>query len=193
MQAAMTAATSENGTIETWGNGSGTPGGGFTQYVVPQLRVMTTCGTGVNLGCFAPNTVYKYLNGNDDSPYDANPWCDKYRLADGAAILIGGWNQNCNSVRGTSLALSNSCGYFFVDINGDKKPNKQGYDSFYFWITKYGIVPFGAPDDTGHSLASCRKTGADSDGSCTAWVIYKENMDYLTCTAGADCDSKLKW
>lgn len=191
MQSALTMAVAEHGPIETWGPSAGNPTGPFTANVIPYLSIIKTCGIEVNQGCFAPNTVYKYLNGNDDSPLDANPWGEKYVLADGAAILTGHWNYNCDAVKGTSEALKHECSYFLVDINGAKKPNIQGRDTFFFWVTKNGIVPFGSAFDTASPVTACRRTGADSDGSCTAWVIYEENMDYLKCN-GSECDA-INW
>jgi hypothetical protein len=69
-----------------------------------------------------------------------------------------------------------------VDLNGFKKPNQLGRDTFYFFLTKYGVVPMGIKDDTFFPLQSyCRISGTTTQNgyACAAWVLAKDNMDYL--------------
>jgi len=91
-------------------------------------------------------------------------------------------NQDCLQVRGTTLALQNTCGLMTVDVNSFKKPNQVGVDIFRFVFTKYGIIPEGSASGTSRSFSGdCRDKTIASGYGCTAWVIYKENMDYLHC------------
>ena len=59
-----------------------------------------------------------------------------------------------------------------VDVNGEKKPNKFGYDAFIFYVVKNkGIVPAGA-----YTTSSCNK---DSHGSgCAARVLRENAINY---------------
>ena len=78
----------------------------------------------------------------------------------------------------TELPIYNVCGIFYLDTDGYKGENTVAKDIFEFWITKQGqIVPFGTPEDTSHPISDCAMN--QSGWGCAAWVIYKENMDYL--------------
>ena len=77
--------------------------------------------------------------------------------------------------KGDNEPLSQTIGIADVDINGGKAPNTYGKDVFVFYITKWGVLPMGTPNETDYPLSSCRVYGF----SCAAWVIAKGNMDYL--------------
>ncbi len=82
-------------------------------------------------------------------------WGDTYpyqsaTLSDGAAVTFftfGG--ASCTSQCGTIIgSLSNLCGYFLVDINGNAAPNMVGKDFMELWLTKnsnggYDLIPSG--------------------------------------------------
>ena len=88
----------------------------------------------------------------------------------------------CSSVAVDTKYLQNVCGDIKVDINGDAPPNVVGKDVFVFYYTKYNIVPLGYVEDTLRPISKfCnRKSNEKLNGhSCSAWVIYKGNMDYL--------------
>jgi prepilin-type N-terminal cleavage/methylation domain-containing protein len=60
-------------------------------------------------------------------------------LANGAQIGISAIDTNCNdSSWGLANFGQNLCTEFYIDVNGDKKPNKAGED--YLWI---GVAPSG--------------------------------------------------
>ena len=65
--------------------------------------------------------------------------------------------------------------YFYYDINGTQKPNKFGEDSFAFRAINRDIYPF---DDVS-GISACNNVA--SGFGCTAWVVYRGNMDYLDC------------
>lgn len=144
------------------------------------LNVVKNCGTGS--GCWASDTTY-FLNGQPySSLFQPNVRKDmtKLRLEDGTSLGFGNVNSGCTGRRGMTKALSSICGWVVVDINGDKRPNTYGVDIFEFNISKYGVIPYGLPEDTAFPFENtCTKTG--SGNGCTAWVIYNGNMDYLHC------------
>lgn len=187
LESAIRSAVSDGGLDGTWAN-SGT----FAQSVKPYLNILTDCGYNTGMNCFAKDVMYKELDNSDDFQFDNNPWDYKFRLADGTAYAIHVNNATCTGVSGTTLALQNVCGYIVVDTNGDKPPNKDGLDAFLFRLTKYGLIPFGSAGETARPVTGCRRDQPNGE-NCTAWVIYQENMDYLTCELGADCDSKIHW
>ena len=98
-------------------------------------------------------------------------------------------------VTSTWLAASNNsaclrysiCGDIKIDINGEKGPNTYGKDIFVFNIKKDGISPDGLDRngvnaDNKFENYCLRSVSKQNNGyGCAAWVIYKENMDYLHC------------
>ena len=108
-------------------------------------------------------------------------------LADGVSLLfyLGApqciWSNTIDDVDYTAPI----CGNIKVDIDG--KHNGQytfGKDFFIFDITPNGIIPSGMQSDTVFPFTrycNMSQTTSANGRSCTAWVIYNENMDYLHC------------
>ena len=138
-----------------------------------QLNVQKICGTKTGEDCFSTENggMYKQFDGSDGSVRN-NGTEYKIRLSDGMSFAIYGYLRYLTF--GSSEHLKNVIGWLDVDTNGDKGPNTYGKDLFGFYITKYGIIPFGTPDDTKNPFSNCRTRG----NSCTAWVITKGNVDY---------------
>ena len=143
-----------------------------------QLNTQKICGMSTDEDCFSTQNggMYKYFDGRDW--YNFNYSADDYRMAlsDGMSVGVHGYPEYI--MAGNNESLQNVIGHINVDINGYKSPNAAGKDLFTFYITKYGILPLGTPDDTSNPLSICR-TGANSGYGCTAWVTTKGNMDYL--------------
>lgn len=179
-------AVQKNGTPENWdlgGPGDANGLANINSIIAENFKVTQNCGTGV--GCFPENT-YKNLNGIDNQiNLDKDNSYTKMRLADGSSIAIKQWNSNCDGNWGDTLPLQSVCGILGVDVNGDKAPNTYGKDFFGFAFTKYGLVPLGtALQSKEYAFTeSCNKSNNansvyENGLSCTAWVLYKENMDY---------------
>ena len=159
--------------------GSKNMGDLFSKY----LNVTKNCG--LDEGCWYNGETYK-LNG---TPYEQagggiEKRSDLYkiRLSDGTLMAFGGLSGDCSLKRGNTKQLSNICSWVIVDINGENRPNTYGIDLFEFNVTKYGILPYGTPDDTMFGFeTNCKKSAATSGNGCTAWVLYKENLDYTKC------------
>ena len=180
---AYTLAVQENGTPDSWGLTSSTGydpdiGLKMMNYLKPYLKIIKDCGNSTLQGCF-PNTMYKRNSGGsltNWSNIENNPVLAKVRLADGSSLasIYLEANTNCNTNSGTTPALQTVCGHFWIDVNGQKGPSLMGTDLFNFYLTNYGIIPAG----TNRSLNDCITEG----WTCTAWVIYNSNMDYLHCS-----------
>jgi len=129
------------------------------------------------------------------------------RLANGMGItfdarnwdnILSHWCENyTNSRLGVNDLSMKNCGFIYVDINGNKGPNRDGVDLFAFSIRKNGLV--------GHGQAglhrnisfeeNCLKSMYDKDqgsGSCTAWVLQNKNLDYLHCPNELSWNGKTK-
>jgi len=180
---AYTMAVNENGTPDTWGMPSNSYDKKMISYILPYLKVRENCIDG-GIGCWPSGVNYKYLTtsrgyeGVMDSMNEP-----KLALSDGLSLSTYVDNGDCHWSLGTSLALQNICGRYLVDINGIKGPNQWGKDFFIFFLTKYGIVPLGEPQQTGwlYFDNDCRDKDNAYGLGCAAWIIYNENMDYLHC------------
>lgn len=170
-----------NGTPDMWACpniGGGDDGCGLNKFT-PYLQVAKNCG--MTSGCFPP-VAYKKINGSASIiNFDTWPNLARARLKNGMSIAMGQSSGPSSSTsNANNLALKNIYGEIDVDINGDKPPNRFGKDLFVFWYTKYGIVPAGTKDEDGSYPLStdCSNKSGIGDG-CAAWLIYKENMDYM--------------
>ncbi len=133
----------------------------------PYLNVQSDCGTS-NSGQCISNDMYKYKNGDNAGSYGSDSSSYKVTLSDGSSLWFSSPNNGA---------------YFdiYYDENGKKGPNKWGYDLFHFVarIDDEKLLPNGLT--SGKFESECAPE--DSRGyACTAWVIYKENLDYLHCT-----------
>lgn len=179
-------AVQENGTPDTWGLSgaaySGAPSQVMMQAIIPYLHIAKDCGLNANQGCWTNGYKYLTLAGTIDMDASTNNY--KVRLADGIALTSTYDGNGCNNVVGPTPALSTECGAYEVDVNGDKGPNQVGVDYFRFYLTKYGILPKGVPNQTSDQMFSNRCVGGANSGfGCAAWVVYNENLDYLRCPA----------
>lgn len=100
---------------------------------------------------------------------------DRYlKLYDGSIVAMG-WVGTNNSAD------------IMVYLKGcEKRGCRLGVDIFYFVMRpKTGIFPNGIPKEAGtmtfENYCNLSKNSKYNGRPCTAWVIYKENMDYLHC------------
>ncbi len=176
---AFNIATVENGPIGTWNWDDKEVIG---KIITSHLKIIKDCGS--SAGCFSP--YYKTLNGTEASYSSLNSSSTYYktRLADGFSFALS-VRSGCSYKVGNTNRLSRICGDIYVDINGDKLPNQGGKDLFTFYITeKDGVIPMGTQDDlTGNPVEILCNINNQANGyngkGCTAWVIAKENLDYL--------------
>lgn len=178
-------AEQDYGTPDTWGIVASSPPNGdapMLNNLKPYLNVAKDCTNG-SLGCFPNGVNYAYLGppfGFFGVPNSQT--YPKLRLNDETSIFAVASNANCAASGGSTSALQNVCGTYRIDINGDKGPNQLGKDFFEFYLTKYGIIPYGSQPETTFPFANtCRDKNGQSGEGCTAWVIYNENQDYLNC------------
>lgn len=167
LSSAYTLAVQENGDPTSWnliGLGSGPGAENMLNTLAPYLNITKNCGR--YTGCL-PAVTYKYLDGTPYGNFNSAQDRAKARLADGSLIMTYVNDATC---------ASDSCGYVRIDVNGDNNPNQIGVDMFFFIIGKTNIIPSGV----GYN-SDCNNKSSDHGSSCTAWVIFKENMDYLHC------------
>lgn len=122
---------------------------------------------------------------NYETPYAA-------ALVNGSKIYLNIVDPNCEFSRGNDPILRHQCAQIDVDINGNAKPNKHGYDIFEFMLNKDNILPYGLPEMKGNINNSnsyfketCSNIASGGAG-CAAWVIFNENQEYLKCPGKLD-------
>ena len=184
MNQAFLRSVNDNGTPDGWGLG-----GAFsftdeilTEKLLPYLKVSKNCG--LQGKCFYNDDIYFLNNLRWTNLYNPTGWGQvTFILEDGEMVAMNIIDGNCKSERGTSKHLQNVCAFLYVDVNGKIKPNVFGKDFFSFYMTKYGIIPTGSPDEylEKHSFTqNCVGENANGMG-CTAWLLYNENREYLKC------------
>ena len=170
-------AIQEHGSMENWawsagGDGSD-PTADFEKYFLPRFDVLKNCGATTEEGCFAEETTY--LNGssmggfNDTSYYkivtsDGMSWVYR-KLGYTTPLYVRGW--------------------FYVDVNGLKGPNRFGRDIFEFEVypSNLGIKPHGSYYADGITSVSTNNVNSSCNISsegyyCTAKVLFEGAMNY---------------
>ena len=153
------------------------------------FKLIKDCGAFA--GCWAPGVTYKLLKGDNHVMLDGA--YSKGILSDGASIMIIDidTDTNCTADRSQTdqTPLLNTCAQFVIDVNGYKGPNQYGRDTFFWWITRSGIVyPKGSTDDslfsdpTGTPYCDPDVAGDQySEGSgqgCAARVLKENTVTY---------------
>lgn len=177
-------AVNDNGTPDTWNLvGLKDPGGAENMLNVLATYFKNSKNCGRNPDCM-PDVTYKYLNNTTDSNSNFNQRTDlaKAKLVDGSLLFVMVQDPACGATYGPTQSLKSVCGFVYFDVNGYKTPNKRGEDVFGFYITKYGIIPYGTVDDTLQPFSTKCLVTSNTGWGCTAWVLYNENTEYLNCT-----------
>lgn len=178
----------ENGTLDTWSDNSQEF---LKQEFLKHLTVVKSCND--NYWCFANSSGLTHNSGIGFSSYTLN---NGVVIGIGTRITNNGeesWGHcfyKIASSQNKGSIHQGRCGSIQVDINGKKGPNKTAQDIFTFYLYADNIIPLGAPIHTSSSWTEDFNRGCISErslGTCTAWIIYNENMDYL------HCPEKLGW
>ena len=157
----------QNGSIEGWdfdGVMTVEDSRKFLNYILPHLSIAKDCGT--DSDCYPVSKVYR-LDGNEHE-YCSSHYSsfNKFVLADGSIMFFTVYEGKCTH---TERGVDNSCGVFYYDVNGDKKPNTIGRDIFAYFINPDGVYPPISND--------CNKNNLG--WGCAAYIIKNSNMKYL--------------
>ncbi|MBR1754744.1 type II secretion system protein [bacterium] len=131
----------------------------------PYLNIAQDCGT--SFGTCVGTGIYLRKNGAFSPNYNLNSSYYTVVLADGSTLIMRG--------RESKYLFE-----IFYDINGASPPNRWGYDLFEFDGIGANVYPAGIPDISEDFDETCAPKNSLGYG-CAAWIIYKENMDYLRC------------
>lgn len=192
LESAFQLAVLENGPPDTWGDNPSliAPDGEVLvtgaekafQAFLPHLRVHQVCEKGYD--CLLGLTQHS-LDGTDRDQIGPFSFVNSAILADGSWLTFQWvYSTDCNFDVGDTLALQNVCGEIAIIFNPTNKKTFQGKDMFFFYLTKYGVVPMGTATDKHFPFTqNCNNNskGTLNGYGCTAWIIQNENMDYLKC------------
>ena len=139
--------------------------------IKPELKILKECED--IAGCWHKG-ITKDLNSNNASrdSIGIGQGILIFRLADGTNISID--DQGVTNLKLLGSNYNKSTYIFWVDANGDKKPNTIGRDIFAFILTNKGLVPAGIDDDTKCTPKVTLYAGA----ACTAKVLAEGKIDY---------------
>ncbi len=121
-------AIAEHGPVITWNLENNKSKEFADTYLIPYLKVSKNCGYTTSGDCAFK---YTYLNSND---VQQDTGSTRFYLNDGTFIVLHAYDAS-----GTYKV---SYADVFVDLNGQKKPNKFGKDIFHFiyWV-RYELSP----------------------------------------------------
>lgn len=129
---------------------------------LPYMIKSKSCNDSQGEGCWPTNT--KGLNGQTNV-VSTGP---AIILNDGSLVQFWLGDTNCTQAIG-SPATYYRCAGAIVDVNGLKKPNVIGKDTFEFHILKDRILPYGMPNESYSN--DCNSSGMGQ--SCSAVYLYK--------------------
>ena len=171
-------AIQEHGEMANWDwSTGGDPTADFERYFLPHFDVLKNCGATTEKGCFPEGITW--LDGSSwDTDSATRNTIRNYRIvtSDG---MSWAYEKSSNT---TPLA---SRGFFYVDVNGLKGPNRYGRDIFYFDVfpSNLGIKPHGSyvwngitPIETSEVDDDCSASG--SGWYCAAKVLAESAMNY---------------
>lgn len=129
------------------------PDNTFGDELVKYFHVAKNCKTDINQGCLPTSTNTNFDGTGTTYNKDTNTHY-KFVTSDGMSFIINNYANNCitdgtegssNYSTGKTGNMSQTCGDILIDINGLKKPNRYGRDTFFFFITN-GKGPLIYPD-----------------------------------------------
>ncbi len=133
----------------------------FDSYMLPYLNVSTVCyGT---KGCWPSLRATRMLNGGAFGDCRAGYGCGSgivsFIMNNGTMVTIDiGNNSQLRTIFGVDSTAS-TCIKIYIDVNGDKKPNKFGIDTFLMTMTEEGFVPAGVSKTQDQLKSSCSPGG----------------------------------
>lgn len=145
-------------------------------YYKPYLKLAHDCGCAtLALGCWSKDAT-KALNGSIYTYGHENGIGHTYcaaRLVDGINISFDTWGASQLGVNS-----NNDVFFFYVDVNGDKKPNTLGRDVFQFVVTKEKglLIPAGTDNDSAKCTVDNKSREAGID--CAAKVLREGKISY---------------
>jgi len=153
--------------IKTW----------FQDNMLPYMKVSSVCYS--SAGCWGKDLDTVMLNGAKFTDCRKNYGCGSnfisFIMNNGTMVALDiGNNSQLRTIFGVDSTAS-TCLKMYVDVNGNKKPNKFGVDIFLMTITEDGFVPAGFSKSPEQLKNSCSPGGNGywcmSHVKNSGWVI----------------------
>ena len=143
-------------------------------YYKPYFKIAKDCGCGkTSPGCWSDDAT-KGLN-NIQFAYSGEKYIGydtcSVRLADGTNLTLDFWKGVIGINYDKKIPL------FYVDVNGDKKPNTLGKDVFVLAIRNGILVPAGIDNESANCSAS-NDLGKLAGIDCAAKVLKEDKISY---------------
>ncbi len=148
----------------------------FGTEMVKYIKTIKNCETSITqstYGCFADETKDDF---NEDSNSSASyDFLSIYRFisADGMSFALQANLGNCPSDFSGVGHLVQTCGSVIIDVNGLKKPNRFGRDTFIFIVTNAKgplLYPYGGSDFSPNWRTLCLPNTGYAD-SCAGRIV----------------------
>lgn len=186
---AMLFAVEEFGTVDTWGISNSIIGSENGKNKLDTTSMVTIAD---RLAMYTKHTrlAQDWGEGIVETNMQRTPLQNNYAqfdrpaafaLPDGTIVMIG-LVYSKNQCEKSDLYSRNICSSIIVYFPDISKKRIEGVNQFSFYIMKDRIIPFGVPEDPYNPFdryCDISKDIRQSGRGCTAWVLSKENMNYL--------------
>ncbi len=148
----------------------------FETYMLPYINVANVCYS--TSGCWGKYQNTRMLNGNNFTDCKINLGCGtnwiSFVMNNGTMVALDiGNNKQLRDIFGVDSTAS-TCLKMYVDVNGDKKPNKFGVDIFLMTFTEDGFAPAGYSKTPAQLKQNC------SPGQTGYWCMtYVKNAGWV--------------
>lgn len=159
----------ENGPFSSWEVGADMTDveGYFNKYWVPYFQNITKYNYAKDLG-YEDNLCWKNINGKKIGwGVMTSDTRILFALADGTVVF---YPRNTTDINGNPAYTR----FFYVDINGSKKPNVIGKDVFMFYVVDYdNLKPYCYERNEAGINNNCKKSIDNvNENCCTAKIMY---------------------
>jgi len=127
------------------------------------LSYVKKCNEGTS-GCFDFNG-FKFLSGT------LSTWgADSTAILNNGVLLDFYYPANSSTCTGTWGSTLQHCGVIFLDVNGSKKPNTLGKDTFILHIMENTLKPYGTQGDGVENDCNTSPPSGDGYGCAAAYL-----------------------
>lgn len=118
---------------------------------------------------FSPTMFYKFYKNTSSPGFNYSASADPgFVTNDGISLMYSSISANCST---TIAGVTNTCGIWYIDVNGAKGPNMWGFDFFQCPLVyrngEYKVIPFGAGNGDSQTCANPSISSTDSNGCAT--------------------------
>ena len=134
----------------------------FNDYILQYMNVARVCYEPTT-GCWPSSSRTRMLNGSFYTDCKLGYGCGgdivSFILKNGSMVTVDiGNNEQLRTIFGVD-STAESCVKMYIDVNGDKRPNKFGIDVFLVTMTEDGFVPAGISRTKEQINSDCSPSG----------------------------------